>query len=250
MRTSLLGVVAVALCGWQLASAQGAKQFIQAELLKTIKAKKAKVGDVVKARPVQAVTLANGLTIPDDATLIGEVRAADEKSLAISFDRAQIKGKTTPVKLSIRSAMLPGEAPAATRPGDATSSLDAATPGNRPIHGEAAPTRKVTESEPPRSASPGAPVAAHTGSIIGMPGVTLQVDEGPQRASKFVSADKELQLKSGMQLMLASGRVSGERRDRHHSFTRNNRGNLLDGCQGWVYICLNNSGSQRPTGGS
>jgi len=46
-------------------------------------------------------------------------------------------------------------------------------------------------------------VAAHTGSVIGMPGVTLEVDEGPERTSKFVSADKELQLKSGMQLMLA-----------------------------------------------
>ncbi|HUK91276.1 MAG TPA: hypothetical protein VLZ81_12800 [Blastocatellia bacterium] len=203
MRTSLLVGVSVALCGWESASAQGAKQFIQAELLKTIKAKKAKVGDVVKARPVQTVTLASGLTIPDDATLIGEVRSADEKSLAISFDQVQIKGKTTPVKLSIRSAMQPGEAPAASRPGDATSSLDAATPGNRSIRGEAAHTRKVTESEPPGSGTPGAPVAAHTGSVIGMPGVTLEVDESPQRASKFVSADKELQLKSGMQLMLA-----------------------------------------------
>lgn len=203
IRTSFPGSVALALCGLQLASGQGAKQFIQAELLKTIKAKKAKVGDVIKARPVQAVTLANGLTIPDDATLVGEVRAVDEKSLAISFDEAQIKGKTTPVKLSIRSAMMPGEAPASTRPGDATSSLDAATPGNRSIRGGAPPTRKVTESEPPGSASPGSAVAAHTGSVIGMPGVTLEVDEGPQRASKFVSADKELQLKSGMQLMLA-----------------------------------------------
>jgi hypothetical protein len=36
-----------------------------------------------------------------------------------------------------------------------------------------------------------------------MPGVTLDLDEGPQRASKFVSTDKELQLKSGLQLMLA-----------------------------------------------
>ena len=203
MRTWLLGGIVTVLCGVQWVSAQGAKQFVQAELLKTIKAKKAKVGDVVKARPVQAVTLASGLIIPEDATLLGEVRAADEKSLSISFDQVQIKGKTTPVKLSIRSAMQPGEAPAAaTRPGDATSSLDAASPGNRPIRGEATPTRKVTESEPP-NAAPGAPVAAHTGSAIGMPGVTLDVDDGPQRASKFVSTEKELQLKSGLQMMLA-----------------------------------------------
>jgi hypothetical protein len=203
MRSRLLGGVLTALCGMQMASAQGSKQFIQAELLKTIKAKKAKVGDVVKARPVQAVTLPNGFTIPADATLLGEVRAVDEKSLAISFDQAEIKGKTTPVKLSIRSAMMPGQEGAERRPGDATTSLDAAAPGDRPMRGGVPPARKVTESEPPGATQPGAAVAAHTGSIIGMPGVTLDVDEGPQRASKFVSADKELQLKSGLQMMLA-----------------------------------------------
>jgi len=203
MRSRLLGGVLTVLCGLQVASAQGSKQFIQAELLKTIKAKKAKVGDVVKARPVQAVTLPNGFTIPDDATLLGQVRAVDEKSLAISFDQVEIKGKTTPVKLSIRSAMMPNQEGAAARPGDATRSLDAATPGDRPIRGGVPRAGKVTESEPPSATQPGAAVAAHTGAVIGMPGVTLDVDEGPQRASKFVSADKELQLKSGLQLMLA-----------------------------------------------
>jgi len=203
MHTWQLGSVVAVLCSLQVAPAQGSKQFIQAELLKTIKAKKAKVGDVVKARPVRAVTLPNGFTIPDDATLLGEVRAVDEKSLAISFDQVEIKGKTTPVKLSIRSAMMPNQEKAARRPGDATTSLDAATPGDRPMRGGVPRAGKVTESEPPDAAQPGAPVAAHTGSVIGMPGVTLDVDEGPQRASKFASADKELQLKSGLQLMLA-----------------------------------------------
>jgi hypothetical protein len=203
MRNRLLGSGLTVLCGLQVASAQGSKQFIQAELLKTIKAKKAKVGDVVKARPVQAVTLPNGFTIPDDATLLGEVRAVDEKSLSISFDQAEIKGKTTPVKLSIRSAMMPSQEAAATRPGDASTSLDAATPGNRPMRGGVPRPGKVTETEPQSASNSGGAVAAHTGSVIGMPGVTLDLDEGPQRASKFVSTDKELQLKSGLQLMLA-----------------------------------------------
>jgi hypothetical protein len=150
MRNRLLGSGLTVLCGLQVASAQGSKQFIQAELLKTIKAKKAKVGDVVKARPVQAVTLPNGFTIPDDATLLGEVRAVDEKSLSISFDQAEIKGKTTPVKLSIRSAMMPSQEAAATRPGDASTSLDAATPGNRPMRGGVPRPGKVTETEPQR----------------------------------------------------------------------------------------------------
>jgi hypothetical protein len=203
MRSWLLGGVVAALCGSQVASAQGSKQFIQAELLKTIKAKKAKVGDVVKARAVQSVTLPSGLTIPQDATLLGEVRAVEDNSLAISFDQVEIKGKTTPVKLSIRSAMMPGQVPAATRPGDATSSLDAATPGDRPMRGGVPRAGKVTETAPQSATNSASAVAAHTGSVIGMSGVTLDVDEGPQRASKFVSADKELQLKSGLQMMLA-----------------------------------------------
>ena len=47
-------------------------------------------------------------------------------------------------------------------------------------------------------------VAAKAGSVIGMPGVTLQVDDSAQHASKFVSSGKELQLKQGLQFMLAA----------------------------------------------
>lgn len=56
----LVGAVAL-VCGLQVGPAQGSKQFIQAELLKTVKAKKAKLGDIVKARAVQAVTLPDGI---------------------------------------------------------------------------------------------------------------------------------------------------------------------------------------------
>ncbi len=195
--------VMLALGGLQLVAAQGSKQFIQVELLKTIKAKKAKVGDVVKARSKQAVILRDGVTIPAETTLVGKVHAADEKSLAISFDQAEIQGKPTPVRLSIVSAMLPGETSGPTRVGGESSSVDDATPGNRPMHGGVPRPKTVTETAPENSSASGIGVAAHTGSIIGMPGVTLEVDDGPQHASKFVSADKELQLKSGLQLMLA-----------------------------------------------
>lgn len=164
MRACLPGLL-LALCASQTASAQGAKHFLQAELLKTIKARKAAAGDPVKARAAQALVLTGGVAIPEGSMLLGEIRAADEKSLAISFDQVEIKGKTTPVKLSIRGAMMPEQA----------------TPAGRA----------------PSSA------AGQTGQVIGMPGVTLEVDNGPQHASKFTSADKDLQLKSGLQLMLA-----------------------------------------------
>ena len=139
------------------------KQFIQAELLKTIKAKTAKTGDPVKARVVAAVVLPGGVTIPEGATLFGEVVAADPNSLGISFAQVEVKGKKTPLSLSIRAAMVP----------DAMQNN---------VDG----------------------IAGQAGSVIGMPGVTLQVDESPQHASKFVSNGKELQLRQGLQLMLAA----------------------------------------------
>jgi hypothetical protein len=203
MRIFLASLVVVAvLCGFPLASAQGSKRFIQVELLKTIKAKKAKVGDVVKARAVQAIILTNSATIPEGSTILGEVRSADEKSLAISFDQAEVKGKAIPIKLSIRSGMMPGETASYRQVGGESSSADDANPGNRPIRGGVPRAKTVTE-EAPQSTSPGSVVAGHTGLLIGMPGVTLEVDEGPERASKFVSSAKELELKSGLQLMLA-----------------------------------------------
>jgi len=139
------------------------KQFIQAELLKTIKAKTAKPGDAVKARTANAVTLPGGVSVPEGTILLGEVRAADTNSVSISFEQAELGGKKTPLSLSIRAAMLPG-----------------------------GPQNNVDG------------VAAQTGAVIGMPGVTLQVDESPRHASKFVSGGKELQLKQGLQLMLAA----------------------------------------------
>ncbi len=56
MRRWLIGGLVVAGIGAPLWT-QGSKQFIQAELLKTTKAKKAKVGDQVKARALNAVVL-------------------------------------------------------------------------------------------------------------------------------------------------------------------------------------------------
>ncbi len=207
MRIYVLGSVA-ALFMVQGAFAQGSKHFIQTELLKPIKAKKAKVGDAVKARAVQALIIPGGVTVPEGATIVGEVRAVDEHSIAISFDQVEIKGKTTPVKLSIRGAMMPGGPAARSNAGD--SPIGVSTPADRPMQGGRVPlqerTKGAAEADSGSSApgsQPGHNVAAQTGTVIGMPGVTLQVDEGPERASKFVSAEKELQLKSGLQLMLA-----------------------------------------------
>jgi hypothetical protein len=138
------------------------KQFVQAELLKTIKAKSAKAGDPVKARAVNAVSLPGGVKISEGAILLGEVRSADPNSLGISFEQVETNGKKTPLALSIRAAMMPS-----------------------------GPQNNVDG------------VAAQAGSVIGLPGVTLKVDDSPQHTSKFESSGKALQLNQGLQFMLA-----------------------------------------------
>lgn len=151
---TLIGIV----CAMSL-SAQSSKQFIQAGLVKNIKAKSAKPGDPVQARTVNSVLLPGGVNIPAGTTLIGQVRSATPSSLTISFDQAELDGKSKELALSIRAAMLPGD------------------------------SQKFQ--------------VAQAGQVIGMPGVTLQVDDSPQHASKFDSAGKDLQLNKGLQLMLA-----------------------------------------------
>ncbi len=161
MKICLIAIVTASCLSLSLVAQH--KQFLQAELQKTIKAKNAKTGDPVKARAVNAVTLPGGVKIPEGAILLGEVRAADPNSLSISFEQMELKGAKTPLPLSIRAAMMPGG---------------------------------------PQNNVDGVP--AQAGSVIGMPGVTLTVDDSAQHTSKFVSSGKDLQLKQGLQFMLAA----------------------------------------------
>ena len=208
MKIWLIAIVAAG-CLPLSSLAQHSKQFVQAELLKTIKAKSAKAGDPVKARAVTAVLLPGGVAIPEGTILLGEVRAADPNSLSISFERVELSGKKTPLSLSIRAAMMPGGPQKSS--GDAGNTpLDVPTPNAHPINGGPAQLSDKTQNAAQNASAgsagvsqPGRAVAAQTGSVIGMPGVTLQVDDSPQHASKFESSGKELQLKQGLQLMLA-----------------------------------------------
>jgi hypothetical protein len=142
---------------------QASGRFVQAELHTTITVKSAKVGDPVKASASSSVTLPNGVQIHRGGEIYGQVRAVDANSIAISFDEVEEQGKKTPLSLSIRGAMMPSSDPA----------------------------------------KPSQDTAGQAGSVIGMPGVTLQVDDSPQHASKFESSNKKFQLKQGLQLMLA-----------------------------------------------
>ena len=146
-----------------LADAQS--RFIQAELVSGIRTKNAKVGDSVRARTTADATLANGTTIPKGSILLGELRSVEPNAVSVSFDAWQNGGKKAPLKLSVRAVMMPST-------------------GDR---GARNPQR----------------AAAQTGSVIGLDGVTLKVDESGQEPTKFESTQGELKIDKGLQLMLA-----------------------------------------------
>jgi hypothetical protein len=158
VRSMVAGLLAACL----FAGAQ--TRFIQAELQTGIKTKKAKVGDPVKARTTAEAKLSNGVTVPAGSILLGELRSVEPDAVSISFDACQTGAKTTPLKLSIRAAMMPVA-------GD---------------HGG----REAQRAE------------AQTGAVIGLDGVTLKVDESGHEPTKFQSARGELKIDKGLQLML------------------------------------------------
>ena len=163
MNTSRLEILLAAGICFPLLCLPQTSRFVQAELTTAINVKSIKVGEVVKAAAIQTVTLPKGGTIIRGAVILGQVRAVSADSVAISFDEAEVDGKKVPISLSIQAAMAPG--------------------------GDSAKASQNTKAQP--------------GAVIGMPGVTLQVDESPQHASRFESSAKKFQLKPGLQLMLA-----------------------------------------------
>lgn len=195
---------------------------LQVQLTNTIKAKKAKVGDVISAITVTPVTLAEGLAIPAGSKVTGHVRQVEADSgdahtslIAVSFDEIALKnGKKVPLNCFVRAALLPG--------GNGTTSSaqnnSVATPTRGAINGGMGGSLPVgtaggmiagtgTANGTPNSGTstaqspPAEPVAAHTGQVIGMNGVELKITDS-DHLSIFKSAHKNLELTEGMQLML------------------------------------------------
>ncbi len=182
---------------------------VQAQLLNGVKAAKAKANDPVRAQTMTPLALTDGTVIPVGSTLSGHVVKVESdspdghtSSIAITFESVELKKhQTVPLKLSIVSAM------AATPTGTGTyqtASRSADGVGDSHALDGHAYTAKddSTNIESSGGGTPGKPTAAHAGSVIGLPGVTLMVDDGPNAASTFISAKKTLQLDSGLQMIL------------------------------------------------
>jgi hypothetical protein len=182
---------------------------LQAELLKTIDASRAKVGDEVNARTVMPLEF-NGAKFPTGATVIGHVTEADPSRLMLLFDHIVVK-KNAPVGLglSLRAVVMAHSPPHST--GDQVSpraqGLGAAPgdPGTQNPLGGGGPMRSpevaaqdsaVTVFQGPRS------VETNNGGVVGLEGVQLGVNDDPKVGASFqVAKDHKLQLEKGLQMM-------------------------------------------------
>ena len=196
-------------------------QRVQAGLLITVKATKAKANDPITARTVTPLTLKDGTVIPVGSTLLGHVLKVESdsadrhiSSIAVKFDSVELKKKAKlPLNLSLVSAM--ASAPVGESGQKLVAPSEGPLPNDHPLDGH---SYSVTQDTPNlindptqghsgisnggASGAQGKPTAAHTGSVIGLPGVTLEIDDGPEAVTTFVSAKKNLQLEAGLQLML------------------------------------------------
>lgn len=206
-------------------------QAVQVELTHNIRAKKAKAGDVVKARTVTALILPGQVVVPEGSEVIGHVTqvsggaASGNTTIAIAFDRFELRKKQiVAANVAIRSGAMHEQA---VQPVVLDDQIDdsgfpppksTAPNTQRPTHmavgGFTNSTKPRSQQTPPSTASPepapstvqnednrGDMRAVRKGRLIGMPGVALRLDE-VSGAATFESANRKLELKSGLQLML------------------------------------------------
>lgn len=216
MNKTRMVLLMTALASWPVSAQTGSSSgipHVQVELLSSVKTKKAKVGDKVKAKTASPLILSDGTAVPVASMISGQVReveadAGGKSSVVISFDQVEVDGKKRPVPFVIRAAMLAGGSPGPAQDGNAISPSD--VHHERPMAGRSQTVQDSAEVQsraPSTSSTPdqkrsGPYMAAQTGTVIGLPGVMLQVDEDGARPSKFVSESPNLELKSGLQLML------------------------------------------------
>lgn len=173
---------------------------VQAELLTSVKAGKAKVNDEIVARTVTPLILAEGTVIPIGSKVFGHVRKVEADSsdrhvslIAIAFDSVELKKQPKmPLNLSVAAAIA-SAANGETEPASKLPPSSGPLPNDHPLNDHAYdigedsgklindPTHThsgLSDAKP--DGTPDQAKAAHTGSVIGLPGVTLQVGKGPQ----------------------------------------------------------------------
>jgi hypothetical protein len=215
----ILALVTLALsssiCAWGQASPSPAAAStgpkLQAELLKTIDASHARVGDEVIARTITPIEF-NRSKFPAGAVVKGHVAEAAPDRLLLVFDSIMTK-KNAPVALglSLRAAMMPKSAAQSSQispraeAGGVSGGVDQAlqNPGGRGdmLRSPSAAAEDSTNTvfQGPKQAEP---VMVVNGGVMGLPGVDLKVSPDPKAGAAFaVAKNNKLQLEKGLQLM-------------------------------------------------
>jgi hypothetical protein len=197
---------------------------VQVQLSTELRAKKAKAGDPVVAVTRLAIKLPDGTAVPTGAKFLGHVVQVEADSaethasfISLAFDNIEIKkGQVAPVNCTIRAAMMPALKDSAAQqqaqtmvPMPVPSGGMSGSPmggmgggnmggnmGGGNMGGSANSTVAVPVTTQPENPKP---VILHTGEVLGMRGVELQV-AGP--VSTFRSARKTLDLYEGLQMMV------------------------------------------------
>ena len=160
---------------------------VQADLAKTLDAKKAKVGDPVTAKLIYEAKFSDGTTLPRNTVLTGHVdrvQPSEKKSdslIQITLDKALLKGgKVIPIKATIMKLHALVSPFASMQGGDSGTSVS------------------------PDSAAPGAAQAGQSGGING---VTLQSDVEEPYSAIFQSSKRNVRLSGGTEMDIAVGEL-------------------------------------------
>ena len=189
---------------------------ISAELMKSVDAKKAKVGDLVMAKVTEDVKSGSTTVIPKGSKVSGQVVSAQahEKggapsTLALRFDKVMLKdGKEMPLAASIQAISPPvnnsanamdEQGPAATSAGPTGNPGNMGAPGQPGTMGGAPGTAANGAGYPNGAPSAGSNTEMNTGAAAGMSGVSMT--QGAQ-GMMLSSQDHNVKLESGTQLVL------------------------------------------------
>jgi hypothetical protein len=209
---------------------------INAELTSSIDAKKAKQGDAVNAKIADAIK-ANGKTIlPSGTKLVGHVtqvsaraKGDQQSTLGIAFDKAVLKnGEEMPLNVAIQALATPQAAERsnaardmATMNGPGAQPMNPGTPVNSGVPGGVSPrgrstdTSATTPMDPNENASStlnaNGKLTPSSRGVFGLQGASLNATtaNGAQ-GSVITSAEKNLHLDSGTQLLLVTQPTGGE----------------------------------------
>jgi len=202
---------------------------IPAELDKSIDAKKCKTGDSVSAKTTSDL-LSNGqVVIPRGTKITGHVTAAKphdksdpSSSVAIAFDQIAIKNKPPlafqaeiqamgkPQQNVAAAAGASGEPMAAgsgmSSPGAANhggGSMGRGTASQGGAGASGAPSEAtVPQTDAPAQQSSGVALSASSTGVVGMEGISLNAGSDPSQGTVISSANKNVKLDSGTQLIL------------------------------------------------